>query len=43
MAAAVAALGAPGESRISGAACVATSFPGFAAALASLGAEIAGE
>lgn len=43
MAAAVAALGAIGESRISGATCISTSFPGFAAALSALGAEVRGE
>lgn len=42
MASAIAALGAPGESRISGAACVSTSFPGFVAALSALGAECGG-
>jgi 3-phosphoshikimate 1-carboxyvinyltransferase len=40
MAAAVCALGANGETRVTDTANVATSFPGFAAALAGLGADI---
>ena len=43
MAAVIAGLGARGESGISGAGCVATSFPGFAAALSALGARLSGE